>query len=107
MILDGVFEMLSRRQYIAWSAKPKNGGVPPDQAGIQWDAEFQTSKLPKDRLGRAADDLDRVAIKVKDLVIFRDQQSRSQGYSLKQGEKRKATEADIAKADTQMADAPM
>ena len=35
--MDNVYEMMSRNQYIVWSAKPENGSILMDEAGTEWD----------------------------------------------------------------------
>ena len=82
MILDGVYQMMSRLVFVAWAAKPTHGGLDALAANALFEQYLSNPQLPKDMLGTNPKDAQRVAVRTKDLIIFRDQQIKSQGYGM-------------------------
>ncbi len=77
ILADGVYEMMNLQAYMHFSAKPKNGGLDPEEARARWEAEFLKEDAVTDLLGPNARLARRVAIRVKDLIILRDTNERS------------------------------
>ena len=102
ILLDGVYEMMHKAHYVAWMGKPKNGMVDADTAAQQWLDHYNKPDAITDLLGPNAKYKERVAIKKSDLVKFRDAQIKTQGYKMKEAEKKKASKEDIDKADDKM-----
>jgi len=69
--------MLNVAAYIHWAGKPKNGGIDADEARSRWEAEYAKPSAVVDLLGPTPKLQRRVAIKVRDLVIYRDGQERA------------------------------
>ena len=102
VIFDGVMEMMSEQMYVAWMAKPKNGGMDPLEAAAEWKTLFSAPGAITDDLGKNPKYKERVAIKKTDLVKFRDASVRSRAYIVKDKEQKKATQADIDKAEARL-----
>ena len=83
LILDGVYEMMTENQFVAWAALAINGGVPAGDATTEWKTAYGAHDAVRDSLGRSATDRNRCAMKVADRVHIRDTQSRAQRYDMK------------------------
>ena len=83
IIMDGVYEMMTERAYVAWMAKPKNGCMDPQEVAAQWKEEYSTPKAVTDNLGTNPKWKQRVAIKKADELRLRDAQIAARGYQLK------------------------
>ena len=82
IIYDGVYEMMHELAFIEFAGKKKNGGLPPADASKQFWDFYNEAKAIRDELGLNPQYSKRVAIKKQDLVVFRDQQTRSKGYTM-------------------------
>ena len=87
--MDSVHEMMTSKQYCHWMHKPKNGGKDMEESRIEYINKFKTA-LVKDKLG--TDGVDRMAIKIKDLLTFRDANIKSRGYDISERQKKGATQ---------------
>ncbi len=76
IITDGVYEMMNIAAYVHFASKPKNGGFDSDEAKGIWEKLCSASGAIVDHLGPSPKLARRVAVRVKDLVIVRDQQER-------------------------------
>ena len=86
MILDGIFTMFSKIQYVAWAQMSINGGVDPLAAAIEFSRLSMLDDAVTDLNGRTTTDALRVAVKTADRITFRDAQIESQGYDMKGAE---------------------
>ena len=69
--------MMNLVAYQRSAAKPRNGGFDADEARSRWEAECTKPNAIKDNLGPTPKLARRVAIKIKDTMIFRDGIERS------------------------------
>eukprot|EP00959_Pyramimonas_sp_CCMP1952_P102175 2137252-Pyramimonas_sp.AAC.1 len=99
---EGVYEMMHKGHFVHRVGKPKNGCMDAETAGMEWQKKYDSPDAITDMLGPNPKFAQRVAIKEADLVRIQDSQIKSQGYTLADAEKKKATEEDIKKADHQM-----
>jgi hypothetical protein len=77
MFLDGTLEMMNIAHYISFASKPKNGSLDAQEATAKWEAEFTKPGSITDMDGPSQKLARRVAIKVKDTIIFRNATERS------------------------------
>ncbi|CAE7259215.1 unnamed protein product [Symbiodinium sp. CCMP2456] len=102
VLYDGVLEMMTLRGYMAWMAKPKNGGLDAETATTQWREKFNAPGAITDKKGDHPRFRDRVAISTKDLVVFRDADIKAQSYLLKDKESKNVDQAEIDKAELRL-----
>jgi hypothetical protein len=77
MFLDGVLEMMNIAGFTSWLAKAKNGGIDAQDAAARFEAELLKPGAITDTDGPTPKLARRVAVKVKDLVIYRNGTERS------------------------------
>ena len=95
-------EMMHKKAYVAWAAKQRNGGLDPNEAVQKWQELHDEADAITDVLGPTVKLAHRVAVKVKDLVVFRDKSTRSQINRYVGKETKKATQADVDAAEARL-----
>ena len=80
-------------------SKARNGSLEACDASKQWKLLTEAAGALTDSLCATARYSKRVAVKKADYVVFRQSQSRSHGFTVKEKEQRQATEDDLAKAE--------
>ena len=81
-------------QFTAWMAKPKNGAKQPDVALDDYDQLCRDGYIV-DRTGTHPKRKERVAVKTKDQITFRDESYKEKEVALKQKPNKKATQEDV------------
>jgi hypothetical protein len=99
---DGIYEMMTLKQYSVWVSLPENGGKDSEDAKVAW-LDFQKEAgAICDNKGPCAKFRQRVAIKVKDVVKFRDGHERSQIATAAEKESKKATQKELDELEVRM-----
>lgn len=103
VLTDGVYEMMDGRQYAHFVGKPKNGGLDSEAAKENFTKLHNAPDTITDKLGTSDKYLQRVAVKVKDVVIIRDAKIESRGVRSSNLENKKGTIEDQAKLQSRLA----
>ena len=101
-MFDGSHEMLNRVAYQDWAAKPRNGGFDRDTSGSRWDAMCTAPGAITDEGGPTKKLKDRVAVRVKDLVIHRNAHERTKVVNVAEREKKKSIQTDIGQVEKRL-----
>lgn len=102
LIKDEEYEMMDLRRWIAWHGKQKNGSMDPEEARALFFTTLEQPDTMSDELGPSEKYRTRIAKKVRDVIIKRDQELRGRGYDLKEKDVKKATTEDIDKAESRV-----
>jgi hypothetical protein len=102
VIRDGVYEMMHVKAFAHFISKPQNGSMEPEEARILWRQNYDAAQAIADSLGPTDKLANRVAVKTKDLVIIRDQQSRSRAVLVSERDIKKARTEDIEKMESRL-----
>ena len=94
-LVDGVFEMMCKRTYRAWAAKPKNGSKDTETADAEWKCLRAKPGALVDERGADPQFKSRVGVRVKDLVTYRDAVLREKIAESREREKRNASQKDF------------
>ncbi|CAK0873509.1 unnamed protein product, partial [Prorocentrum cordatum] len=98
IIKDGIYEMMSEIAFQHWAGKPKNGGLGPAEASAKWRERYDKPGAVTDLLGENPKYAQRVAIKVKDLLVDRLAKRELEAASFLDKQVTNATEEDQKKA---------
>ena len=93
-IFDHIYQPMDLTQFTAWMAKPKNGAKQPDVALDDYDQLCRDGYIV-DRTGTHPKRKERVAVKTKDQITFRDESYKEKEVALKQKPNKKATQEDV------------
>ena len=103
LLIDGVFQMMNVKALQVFRAKPQNGGFEYDDSKAEFLRLHNDPETVTDEKGPTKELKDRVAFRVKDLVTERDLSSRGQILRVTGASKKKATQDDVLKMQTEMA----
>ena len=95
LLRDGVWEMMDERCFQAWMLKPKNGSIEAAAASQKFQDLVADPTSITDMLGSCPRYAQRVAVKKKDMITFRDLTEHAQITRAAEAEKQKATQADL------------
>lgn len=102
LIKDAEYEMMDLRKWIAWHGKQKNGSMEVEEARALFYTTLEQPDTMSDELGPSEKYRTRIAKKVRDVIIKRDQELRGRGYDLKEKDVKKATKEDIDRAESRV-----
>jgi hypothetical protein len=95
LLRDGVWEMMDERCFQAWMLKTKNGSIEAVAASQKFQDLVADPASITDMLGSCPRYAQRVAVKKKDMITFRDLTENAQITRAAEAEKKKATQADL------------
>lgn len=102
VIKDEQYEMMDLRKWIVWHGKHKNGAMEVEEARALFYTTLKEPDTMTDELGPSEKYRTRIAKKVRDMIIKRDQELRGRGYDLKEKDVKKATKQDIDQAESRV-----
>jgi hypothetical protein len=99
LLREGHHEMMCERVYLAWMAKPKNGPLDAFKAKSRFVQLCEADNAITDSDGPDPDNRKQVAVRTKNLIINREADILSQSLKVTHCSNRKATSADIDRAE--------
>ena len=102
LIKDEQYEMIDLRRWITWHGKHKNGSMEVEEARALFYTTLEQPDTMTDELGPTEKYRTRIAKKVRDMIIKRDQELRGRGYDLKEKDVKKATKEDMDQAESRV-----